>query len=54
MPSFSLFCGHYKHDSSVFQQGTLFFKGAIFFYTVRLRQVILSLKSVLKKEYMSI
>lgn len=28
----STFCGHYKHDSSpVFQQGTLFFKGAIFF-----------------------
>lgn len=26
------FCGHYKHDSSVFQQCTLFLKGTIFFF----------------------
>lgn len=43
-------CGHYKHDSSpVFQQCTQFFNGAIFLMTVRVSQVIFSLKNVKNK-----
>lgn len=41
------FCGHYKHDSSVVQRIHYFSRELFFFFnTVRVSQVILSLKSV--------
>lgn len=49
------FCSHYKHGSSpVFQRGTLFFKGAIFFILSEVAKLFCHWRVFKKRGYMSI